>query len=326
MVKLIAIVLVMNVLSVLNQAQNREARSLSSTAGSVASYKVVDIMPSFWQFWEKAQTLDETAKVRLFREMVLQPNKEVFEGFTGTASDERILRYFANVQPHIPGMQRLYQRLKMGLPRYGQIFKKHFPDVNGNGEIYLMPNLLGGWDAGGGSLGKRPVIILGVDSILKLRPEGFNLATLFEHELFHLYHNQLHPEWNNKSRAKGEIPLYWLLWTEGLATHVSKALNPKASADDILLTDELIRETEKQMPRLARALRENLDSTATDAFMNFLSGNPKRTDIPARCGYYIGMLVAREMGKKLSLGRLARLEGAPLRGEIEKALIKLEAR
>ena len=120
--------------------------------------------------------------------------------------------------------------------------------------------------------------------------------------------------------------MYWLTWSEGLATYVSKVLNPKASTDEILLPDELIRDTEKQMPRLARELRENLDSTSTDIFMNFLSASPKRKDIPARCGYYIGMLVARELNRKHSLRELVRLRDQQLRKEIEIALIKIESR
>jgi len=80
------------------------------------------------------------------------------------------------------------------------------------------------------------------------------------------------------------------------------------------------------MPRLVRELRENLDSTSTDTFMNFLSASPKRKDIPARCGYYIGMLVARELNRKHSLRELARLRDQQLRKEIQTALIKLESR
>jgi len=190
----------------------------------------------------------------------------------------------------------------------------------------LCQTSLGGRDAGGGNPGGHPMLVFGVDSIVKLKKEGFNLATLFHHELFHLYHDQFHPEWRDKNRAKGEIPLYWLMWSEGLATYVSKVLNPKASNDEILLPDELVRNTEQQMPKLAKELRENLDSTSTDTFMNFLSASPKRKDIPARCGYYIGMLVARELNRKHSLRELARLRDQRLRKEIEVALIKIESR
>jgi len=327
--KLITIGLALSFLSAVglpnhSQSQSRTP-SASSLSGSVASYKVVNVMPAFWQFWEQSQALDDAAKVRLFRELVLQPNKEVFEGFTGTSSDARLTRYFVNVQPYIPAMRRFSERLETELPRYGKIFKKKFPDAKGVGAIYFMPNLLGGWDAGGGNPGGHPMLVFGVDSIVKLKKEGFNLATLFHHELFHLYHDQFHPEWRDKNRTKGEIPLYWLTWSEGLATYVSKVLNPKASADDILLSDELVRDTEQQMPKLAKELRENLDSTSTDTFMNFLSASPKRKDVPARCGYYIGMLVARELNRKHSLRELARLGDQQLRKEIEMALMKLES-
>src|SRR6266852_9786296 len=328
--KLITIGLALSFLSAVGLPNHSQSQSgppsVSSTATSVASYKVVNVMPAFWQFWEQSQTLDETAKIRLFRELVLQPNKEVFEGFTGTSSDARLARYLVNVQPYIPGMRRFSQRVETELPRYGRVFKRKFPDAKGIGEIYFMPNLLGGWDAGGGNPGGHPMLVFAVDSIVKLKKEGFNLATLFHHELFHLYHDQFHPEWRDKNRANGEIPLYWLTWSEGLATYVSKVLNPKASNDDILLPDELIRNTDQQLPRLAKELRENLDSTSTDTFMNFLSASPKRKDVPARCGYYIGMLVARELNRKHSLRELARLRDQQLRKEIEIALVKIEAR
>jgi len=328
--KLITIGLVLSSLLVVGSPTHSQTqsgiRSVSSTPTFVASYKVVNVMPSFWHFWEQSQTLDDAARVRLFRELVLQPNKEVFEGFTGTSSDARLARYLVNVQPYIPGMRRFSQRVETELPRYGRVFKRKFPDAKGIGEIYFMPNLLGGWDAGAGNPGGHPMLVFGVDSIVKLKKEGFNLATLFHHELFHLYHDQFHPEWRDKNRAKGEIPLYWLMWSEGLATYVSKVLNPKASNDEILLPDELVQNTEQQMPKLARELRENLDSTSTDTFMNFLSASPRRKDIPARCGYYIGMLVARELNRKHSLRELARLRDQQLRREIEVALIKLESR
>ena len=189
-------------------------------------------------------------------------------------------------------MRSFYDRLQSGLPRYGQIFRKKFSDANGDATIYFMPNLLGGWDAGSGDLGGHAALIFGVDSIVQLHKEGFDIAPLFHHELFHIYHARFHPEWNRKSRMKGEIPLYWLMWTEGLATYVSKVLNPRASMEDITLSNELVQDTDRQMPKLAREMRENLDSTSTDAFMNFLSGRPKQPDIPARSGYYIGMIVA----------------------------------
>src|SRR6267143_4857872 len=211
MMKLITIGLVLSFLPVVGLAKHTQspdvARSVSSTPTSVASYKVVDIMPSFWQFWEQSQTLDETAKIRLFRELVLDPNNEVFEGLTGPSSDARLARYLVKVQPYLPAMRRFSQRLETELPRYGKVFKKKFPDAKGVGEIYFMPNLLGSWDAGGGNLGEGTALIFGVDSIVQMKKEGFNLGPLFHHELFHLYHNQFHPEWHGKSRAKGEIPL-----------------------------------------------------------------------------------------------------------------------
>src|SRR5260370_190331 len=97
--KLITIGLVLSFLLAVGSPTHSQSqsgiRSVSSTS-TVGSYKVVNVMPAFWQFWEQSQTLDEAAKIRLFRELVLQPNKEVFEGFTGTSSDARLARYLVN--------------------------------------------------------------------------------------------------------------------------------------------------------------------------------------------------------------------------------------
>jgi hypothetical protein len=80
----------------------------------------------------------------------------------------------------------------------------------------------------------------------------------------------------------------------------------------------------RRLPTLAQEIRENLNSG--DAYMNFLSGRPKEPDIPPRCGYYIGMLIARELRRKHTLPELARLGGEPLRREMETALFKLESK
>jgi hypothetical protein len=328
MKQLITIGLVLSFLPVVGFAKHPQRRgatpSVSSTS-TIASYKVVDVMPSFWQFWEQSQSLDKEAKIRLFRQLVFEPNKEVFEAFTGKADDARLAQYLEKVQKYIPAMRRFYGRLITELPRAGRSFAKKFPDGNGNGTIYFMPNLLGGWDAGGGDLSGHPLLLFGVDSIVQIHKEGFNLPTLFHHELFHLYHNQLHPEWRDTTRGK-DIPLYRLLWSEGLATYVAKVLNPKASDEDVVLATPLIQQTEALMPKLVKELRENLDSTSMDSVRNFLSGSPISKDIPARCGYYIGMLVARELNRKHSLRELARLRDQQLRREIETVLIKIETR
>jgi len=94
---------------------------------------------------------------------------------------------------------------------------------------------------------------------------------------------------------RGEVPFVLVDVVRRVGKHMlvrCSILKPAPTTS--LLSDELIRDTEQQMPRLVRELRENLDSTSTDTFMNFLSAAPKRLDIPKRCGYYIGMLVARE--------------------------------
>src|SRR5712692_9559125 len=177
--KLFTVGLVLSVLPFVSFANHSQSHSVVpsvSSVSTVASYKVTDVMSSFWQFWEQSQNLDKEAKIRLFRQLVFEPNKEVFEAFTGKSDDERLARYLEKVQSYIPAMRRFYDRLITELPRSGRSFAKKFPDANGNGTIYFMPNLLGGWDAGAGSPGGHAMLIFGVDSIVQMKKEGFNVA------------------------------------------------------------------------------------------------------------------------------------------------------
>jgi TorA maturation chaperone TorD len=79
------------------------------------------------------------------------------------------------------------------------------------------------------------------------------------------------------------------------------------------------------LPKLAGELRAKLDSKSPEDYQTFFLGNSQRKDLPARSGYYVGYLVARELGRTRSLPELARMQGRPLRDAIEVVLRQLES-
>ena len=80
-VRLIVLMIITSAVCTAQKA--RTAANPSISQFSIASYKITDVMPSFWQFWERAENQSQSAKTRLLRELIIQPNEKVYKGFTG---------------------------------------------------------------------------------------------------------------------------------------------------------------------------------------------------------------------------------------------------
>lgn len=299
--------------------------SVVSTLGQGNSYETVNIMEDFWRFWESSKSADEATQIKNFRHMVIAPHAEIFAGFTGERSDEDLAKYMKQIARLIPRMQNVNSRLGAELPMHEAKFLKAFPDMKWKGRVVFMPNY-GVTDSGTGRMNDVDYLVFGVDTIAAKYGENADLAALFHHELFHMYHSQAVAEFKGKSRENGEVPLYWLVWGEGLATYVSHRLNPGATIEQILLTKGLAEQTDAAMPRFAREIRANIDSGDPNIWKPFMAAAANDKGIPPRSGYYIGYLIASELGKNTSLQKLARLSGDDLKKKMIKALIKLEKR
>jgi hypothetical protein len=78
-------------------------------------------------------------------------------------------------------------------------------------------------------------LLLAFDGVAKFHGGNAPVAVIFSHELFHLYHFQINPPPANPD----QLPLYRLIWQEGLACYVSSVLNPAAPLRDILFDPRL---------------------------------------------------------------------------------------
>lgn len=288
-----------------------------------SSFKTVNIMDDFWRFWEKAEKLEPLEQAKMMRTMVIDPHKQVFKDFTGDYTDEQYAQYMKLIKPYIPEMKKISLKLSDELPKHEAEFRKTFPDMKWEGTVVFFINF-GATDSGTGSSQGRQHLVFGVDSIASTYPPGANLSVLFAHELFHLYHQQFGDPGPPKNRSKGEIPLYSLIWGEGLATYISMRLNPNATTPEIFLNSPVAADSEKILPRLLKEVRENFDSGAEEVWGPFMAAENNSKGIPPRAGYYIGYLIAKELGKKMSMRQLAILKGDDLKKRVMKVLIKLE--
>jgi uncharacterized protein YjaZ len=150
-----------------------------------------------------------------------------------------------------------------------------------------------------------------------------DLAVLISHELFHIYHSSFHPGWSGQSRGK-DIPLYRLVWSEGLATYASQQLNPQATQAAIFRSVALASSCQEHLRSLAGSLVESLDSTQKAPFMEWMSGQARSSGVPPRAGYYFGWRIAAAAGRDRSLQKLARLSDSEVRGAMVRELQQLQ--
>jgi hypothetical protein len=298
-----------------------------ATPKAASTYTVKDLTPTFWRFWDEARGKPEAEQLRLLRERVIAAHPDVYTAEvltldTSRPFDEALARrwprFLSFTGAHLDTARTLSASLKQDLPRYEARFRKTFPDLAYTGEVYFLASI-GAFDGGTREVKGRTALLFGVDVIATVYGEKANLEAFFDHELFHIYHEQFpDPE------LQGTIAR--ALWKEGLATYVGWTLNPETPESVIFgLPVGMPDRARAMLPKLAGELRAKLDSKSPEDYRDFFFGNSKREDIPARSGYYVGYLVARELARDRSLPELARLRGKPLREAIEAALRKLEA-
>ena len=288
-----------------------------AAAAPAAGPHIVNIMPAFWAV-EAAPAMRMEARDALFRELLLNPNQNVYglEEFHRNLSDDGIENYLQKVQPYLPAMHKLDAEVKDEVQPAEVRFLAAFPDFASDVTVVFMPSFMH-FDGQTTQLESGKLAVLfGLDGIARFHGDDADLAVLFSHELFHAYHNQVNP-----ALFKQEA-LYAKLWQEGLASYVSAELNPDASEAMVMLDPKLVEADPKLVPDIARLFLAKFDSTSSDDAAEFFKGG-YQGELPARSGYLLGYRVCQELGKKYDLKALARLSGDQLRTQIRETVVKL---
>ena len=289
----------------------------------VAARGVHDLMPRFWRFREAMAGADSARADSLFRALVVAEDTAVFQGFTGGPSPARVARYLRGLPGFEADMRSLSERMTRDLPGRQARFAALFPDVRWDRfDVYVMPNF-GGFDAGTGDLHGRQTLVIGVDGTLSAHGPGADLRILFGHEFFHLYHAD---QQAGPPAARDSTPLFWQMWSEGLATYVAGRLNPESPLGAVLMDDSLAPRVAAVRPALAAEALRRIDERSREGVIDFMSARPSRPELPSRSGYYIGYLAAEEMGRTLTPHQMARLKPADVRPAVVAVLERMAAR
>jgi hypothetical protein len=269
----------------------------------------------------------EAGQVRAYRSSIIEPNAALFAPdvlgpFKARELKDAMLRSLADARR--PGRARTMHAVEQSLAAAMRSFTQTFPDFRCNFPIYLMDSL-GRFDGAGREVAGRPALILGIDQIARER-DFLPLQLFLAHELFHRYH------WATSgfSDDPGENQAIWrTLWAEGLATYASFRMTRGATVDSALIAPSGLAEKARPFARrIAEDLLARLDAPDHETYaLYFLYGGKEAAGrrLPWRSGYYLGFLVAQDLGRSRSLPALARLHGAALRREIGLSLRRIAA-
>lgn len=286
-----------------------------SAARTLAPLHLVDLTDDFDAVWTRTEKLPDAERAPAFKAAFA----EILPGFysetrlkrTAAQYDERLLKGLKAYPDQRADIVRVAGEFDGMFQPARQTFEAQFGPMQGYPPIYLV-NSLGEFDGGTRELSGATVLLFGADMIARYHATG-RVEPFFHHELFHLYHE----------RAFAGCPQIWCsLWTEGLAVHVAKTLTPDATDDELLLTQpEPIRaQVEANRTAAVCAVVARLDDTSDEAGEALFSFRRMSPELPPRFGYYVGYLVAAELGKTRTPVQLAKVQPNDVRAEVGRAL------
>jgi hypothetical protein len=269
-----------------------------------ATPQLRNIAAAFPAFWDASQGKPMAERVAQFKREVAPRMPEFYgaERFGAEFTQADRDRHIQSAIEGFPAIRDEYLRkakqFEAELPRYVASFKVWFPDYQPAQDIYVLHSL-GEMDGGTRTLAGRNTLIFGIDGMVRYHGTG-NETAFFHHELFHTHHTAM-----DECDGKG---VWASLWQEGLATYVSKAMNPTATETELLLEfpKDMANRTRAVLPAAFEQLETVLDSTDKSTYAELFQGK-ETGSLPARRGYYLGYLVAQEAAKSRHVRELAKL-------------------
>jgi len=290
-------------------------RSPRADQTSRSTYEVVNLGNEFQQFWKAAESKLFEEQITIWNELVESPHQDLFDSLVYSKKfvkdwpekkEKRLRELFAELPTTFDSNLKVFKSFEKTLADQIRKYSKKFPDSRFTNKIYAVPGASFNGKSGELYKSKETVLAFGINIMLKIDDDP---DVLYSHELFHIYH---HNRLNIDSKTYDERGRLTLpLWMEGLATYVSKEMNPLKGDDKIFMSRELTRVSQEDIRWLAREFLKNADAKSFDEakpeiYQNwFTYGRQVRRDIPTRAGYLLGYHVASELGKHHSSYEMA---------------------
>jgi hypothetical protein len=263
----------------------------------------IDLMPDFWRAYDAGRSGPAPARAaRLHREFFSRHEATYRLAGMKPPDEPAVARWLERFDTIAQDTRALHGRFERELSRHRTTFRAALPDFDPlRSPVYLLPSM----DRFDAHLEPQPdglPLFFAPDGIARYHGAAADLSVLFMHEMFHCYQGQL----NAGMAQDPQPPVYVNLWIEGGATYASEQLNPRAPLLHVLLDDEvLLREGPHAAARVAAAMLDRIDATDDATLNGFFSMGTTSANWPARAGYYVGLLAARDWARTMSLQQLA---------------------
>jgi Predicted Zn-dependent protease (DUF2268) len=296
------------------------ATVMSMSTQLLATPRIHDSTGTYLEFWDGARDLPLAEQIDAFKAKVVPTFPQFYEyrfkrwTDAGVSVEDGLAKAFADFRPIEADFRRRAAAFSSQLAADTGSFKKMFPDLDDNFDVYVI-NSLFLMDGGTRGIGGQSYFIFGIDTVARYHGT-FSDTPFFHHELFHIYNEQVGGAINGDR-------LIDAMWTEGLAVYASGLLNPSATMDDLSIGiwTNLKEACERDNSWLANDLKGRLDSTADTDYQTYflISQTPGR--VPMRAGYYFGYELVRRIARDHVMDYLIKLSGPEL---TEKAKIVLD--
>jgi hypothetical protein len=300
-----------------------DAASGAAAAAAPPRAAVDDRMPAFWHAYEETRHLPYPERAQRLLDGFFVTEAALYRraGIRIPQADG-VARWLAAFDDMAVGVRDVHAHLAEGLQTTLQKFHAALPDFDAAASpVCALPSLFN-FDAHLQADGATMPLFFGPDGIVRYHGPSADLGVLFAHEVFHCYQAQRSPSMSLDPKP----PVYANLWIEGVATWASQQFNPGASLQHVLLDDDvLLREGPKTAARVAAVILEHFDTTDDAIVESLFTTGWQGTEWPKRAGYYVGWLVARRVGRELSMREMAGLPSPQVRERLGVALREIRA-
>jgi len=277
--------------------------------------EIINLGHQFEKFWSKASNLLFDEQLRLWDEMIENPNADFYEGLVNesehdpdwkTRKTKRLQDAFVSYKNDYAEISKLFKDFDSNLNTQINKYKQYFPDAEFNVPIIAMPGASFN-GKGGGTKKHATVLAFGMDMIHQLKG---NTDILYSHELFHIYHLKKANITAQSFMSTGKMTLPLLL--EGLASFASHKLNPSESMNDVLMDSDLAKLNDKEIHLLAQEFLKIANEKVYDEKNPVIyrkwfgyKREKLREDLPWRIGYLLGFKLIEKLEKSHSFLEMA---------------------
>ncbi len=297
---------------------------LLQTGNSIASQTerphgpiVHNLAPDFLQLWETIESKSINEQVVAVKENFLPKFPEFYryQIKNWKKPNAELKKQIAEFPMIKDEFSKKTRQITMDLDSALQTFVAAFPDFDRNFEVYVTHSF-GEMDGGTRTIDGTDYFILGIDGMVKYHKGFHSEIPFFHHELFHVYHSQY---------VKGEKALWAALWAEGLATYVSEKLNPESTHKEMMLDvpEGMVTKIENDIDFYWNDLRNKLRSNSKDDYAKYFLMSAQKSRITIRSGYYLGYLLAKEIGKTKTLSEMAKMKPKSILPMLERKIDEL---